>query len=80
VAAFSVSVPLISPVTTGMSLVFITVSSKSLLTLAFDKSVAVTRTSSDATSSFNGVPLKVRVDALKLNQSGKTSPLLKLAL
>ena len=66
--------------TVGASLLLITVMRKSSLTVAPEPSVAVTRKSIAPTSAFSGVPLKVRVGALKLSQPGRTAPLLSVAV
>ena len=65
---------------TGMSLLLATVRRKSSLTSRPAASVAVTRISSAPTSAFSGVPLKVRVVALKFSQPGSAAPPLSVAV
>ena len=64
----------------GASLLLATVSEKSLLALAPEPSVAVTRTFTAPTSPLSGVPVKVPVLALKLSQLGSGEPSASVAL
>jgi len=57
--------------TVGASLVLLTVRSNSSETNADELSVAVNLTVMVPTSSFNGVPLNVRVPAVKVSQAGR---------
>ena len=59
---------------TGRSLASATVSVKSPLAWSLARSVAVTRILSEPTSELAGVPLKVRVAALKVIQPGRGWP------
>ncbi len=59
---------------TGPSLVLLTVTWKSCVAVAPAVSVAVTRIVSEPTSSFRGVPEKVRVPGSKLSQEGNRLP------
>ena len=61
--------------TVGRSLLLITVMRNSSETAAPAESVAETRTSIAPTSVFSGMPLKVRVEALKLSHPGRAAPL-----
>ena len=61
--------------TVGASLVLVTVRSKVSETEALDPSVAVTLTAMVPTSELVGVPVKVRVEALKESQEGREEPL-----
>ena len=56
--------------TVGASFTFVTVSTKESLAVALLPSFAVTVIVSAPTSALTGVPLKVRVAALKLSQLG----------
>ena len=69
----------IGAVTVGASLVLFTTTLKTLLTPAKEVSVAVTRSESVPTLAFSGVPLKVRVAALKLSHVGSAVPSARLA-
>src|SRR4051812_9079819 len=66
--------------TTGASLVLTTPRLNTSEALAPAKSVPVTLTDTVPTSPFSGVPLKVRVAALKFSQVGNGSPLANVAL
>ena len=66
--------------TTGASFTLVTVKSNAVDTVAPAWSVAVNFKLTTPTSAFNGVPLKVLVVALKLNQVGSGVPSLRLAL
>ena len=66
--------------TVGASLVLVTVRLKVSDTEALDPSVAVTLTAMVPTSELVGVPVKVRVEALKDNQEGSDDPLDKVAV
>jgi len=61
-------------------MVLLTVSLKISLTLAPELSLAVILTSIAPTLLLPGVPLKVRVVALKVSQLGKGFPLLRVAV
>ena len=62
----------LTPVPANSSLMF---SVKRLVAAAPDKSVAVTTNSKLPPAALPGVPLKLRVAALKLNQAGKATRL-----
>ena len=64
----------------GASLVFTIVKVKVSLIAVEEPSVAVTLTLISPTLSFNGVPVKLRVEALKLNQEGKDEPFASVAV
>ena len=64
----------------GASFTLSTVSVKLPLVCAPEPSVAVTRTSIAPTSALAGVPLKLRVAALKLSQLGKAAPSASVAV
>ena len=69
---------MIALLTIGASLTFWTAIAKISLTFAPALSVAVTLTFKLPTLSLVGVPLKVRVVGLKLNQLGKALPFSKV--
>ena len=58
----------------GVSLVLVTEILKVSEIAALPLSLAVTFTATTPTSAFNGVPLKVRVDASKESHDGKARP------
>ena len=64
----------------GASLVLVTVILNVSETEALDPSVAVTLTAIVPTSELVGVPVKVRVEALKDNQEGREDPLDNVAV
>ena len=64
----------------GASLVLATAMEKVSLMATPAASVAVICTLMEPTSAFNGVPLKVWVEVLKLSQVGREEPSLKVAV
>ena len=66
--------------TVGASLVLVTVILNVSETEELDPSVAVTLTAIVPTSELVGVPVKVRVEALKDNQEGREDPLDNVAV
>ena len=58
----------------GVGTVFVTVSVNVSVAVALLPSVAITVISMAPTSPFEGVPLKVREEASKLNQLGRVFP------
>ena len=64
----------VSPAFEGASFVFVTVITKSSFTAAPDPSVHVVLTLSVPTLAFRGVPLYVRVFAVKVSQPGSADP------
>src|SRR5258706_197715 len=78
VVAFSFTT-MVSAAATGASLLLATLMSKMSEAEALDPSVAVTLIETAPTSSFSGVPLKVRVDGLKESHDGNTVPSARVA-
>ena len=79
-AAFSSTVFADSAMSVGASLVLVTVSVKLSSTDRLPRSAALTLTLIVPTSPLAGVPLKVRVAALKLSQVGSALPSASVAL